>query len=93
MRAAAALLGVLLIAADPSGIARIHGQVVAIDAKRGTFQIRHDPFKQMPMVMTMEVKPKSRADLGKLHVGETIDVTVDTAVVPWPGSDIRPAKR
>jgi hypothetical protein len=43
------------------------------------------------MAMTMEVEPKRDADLRKLHVGETIDATIDTSVVPWPATDIRPA--
>jgi hypothetical protein len=41
--------------------------------------------------MTMEVEPKHRSDLRKLHVGEVVDVTIDTRIVPWPGTDIRPA--
>jgi hypothetical protein len=45
----------------------------------------------MPMSMTMEVEPVRRADLRKLRVGEVIDVTVDTTIVPWPGTNIRPA--
>ncbi len=73
-----------------SPVAHIHGKIVSIDVKKGTFQIHHDPFPAMPMAMTMEVEPKNRADLKKLHVGETIDATVDTSIVPWPGTDIRP---
>jgi len=87
-----ALIAAVLIAATSSSIAHIHGKIVKIDAKRGTFMIHHDPFPQMPMAMTMEVRPRSRADLAKLHVGETIDCTIDTAVVPWPGTGIHPAK-
>jgi Cu/Ag efflux protein CusF len=83
---------VLTIAAtSPSAIARIHGRIVKIDPVRGTFLIHHDPFPMMPMAMTMEVEPKNRADLRRLHVGEIVNVTVDTTVVPWPGTDIRPA--
>lgn len=78
-------------AASPPAIARIHGTITKIDPKRGTFLIHHDPFAAMPMSMTMEVEPKRRADLPKLHVGEVIDVTVDTTIEPWPGTDIRPA--
>ena len=81
---------VLTIAATSLAIAHIHGTIVKIDPKRGTFMIHHDPFAIMPMSMTMEVEPKIRADLRKLHVGEVIYVTVDTAIVPWPGSNIRP---
>ena len=83
---------VLTIAATSlSAIARIHGRIVRIDPARGTFLIHHDPFPAMPMAMTMEVQPKNRADLRRLHVGEIVNVTVDTTIVPWPGSDIRPA--
>ena len=81
---------VLTIAAASLAIAHIHGTIVKIDPKRGTFMIHHDPFPIMPMAMTMEVEPKVRADLRKLRVGEVIYATVDTAVVPWPGTDIRP---
>jgi Cu/Ag efflux protein CusF len=85
---------VLTIAATaPPAIARIHGTIVKIDSKRGTFMIHHDPFASMPMSMTMEVEPKRRSDLAKLHVGEVVDATVDTAIVPWPGTDIRPAAK
>jgi hypothetical protein len=42
------------------------------------------------MAMTMEVEPVRRADLRKLHVGEVIYATIDTSIVPWPGTDIRP---
>jgi Cu/Ag efflux protein CusF len=66
-----------------SPIARIHGKIVQINPARGTFLIHHEPFAAMPMAMTMEVEPKHRADLRKLHVG--------TRIVPWPGTDIRPA--
>jgi Cu/Ag efflux protein CusF len=86
-----AVLAVASAAPTPQTIAHIHGRVVAIDAKRGTFQIHHDPFPMMPMAMTMEVEPKNRADLAKLHVGEIINATVDTSIDPWPGTDIRPA--
>lgn len=85
------LVGVLVAAS--SGIAHIHGKILAIDAKRGTFTIHHDPFALMPMAMTMEVRPKNRADLAKLHVGEIVDATVDTALVPWPGTDIHPSAK
>ena len=81
---------VFTIAAGSLAIAHIHGTIAKIDPNRGTFMIHHDPFPIMPMSMTMEVEPKVRADLRKLHVGEVIYATVDTAVVPWPGSDIRP---
>jgi hypothetical protein len=43
------------------------------------------------MAMTMEVEPKHRADLAKLHVGEIVDATIDTSIDPWPGTDIHPA--
>jgi Cu/Ag efflux protein CusF len=82
-------LSTVVIAA--STIAHIHGRIVSIDERHGTFFIHHDPFAAMPMAMTMEVEPKHRADLRKLHVGETIDATIDTAIVPWPATDIRPA--
>ncbi len=74
-----------------SSIAHIHGRIVSIDPKTGTFLIHHDPFAQMPMAMTMEVEPKNRDDLKKLHVGEIIDATIDTSIDPWPATDIRPA--
>ncbi len=88
--AVGAFMALMLAAASPQTIAHIHGKVVKIDAARHTFMIHHDPFPMMPMAMTMEVEPKQPADLRKLHVGEVIYVTVDTAIVPWPGSDIRP---
>jgi Cu/Ag efflux protein CusF len=81
-----------LAATPPQTIARIHGTIVKIDHKRDTFMIHHDPFALMPMSMTMEVEPKRRADLKQLHVGEVIDVTVDTSIVPWPGTNIRPSR-
>jgi Cu/Ag efflux protein CusF len=74
-----------------TSVARIHGRIISIDPKSGTFLIHHDPFKQMPMAMTMEVQPKNPADLKKLHVGEIIDATIDTGIDPWPATDIRPA--
>ena len=74
-----------------TSIAHIHGRIISIDPKSGTFLIHHDPFKQMPMAMTMEVQPKNPADLKKLRVGEIIDATIDTGVDPWPATDIRPA--
>jgi hypothetical protein len=40
----------------------------------------------------MEVQPVRARDLGTLHVGELIDVTVDTTIDPWPGTNIRPSK-
>jgi Cu/Ag efflux protein CusF len=79
------------VAVAASTLARIHGTIVSIDDRHGTFFIHHDPFAAMPMAMTMEVEPKRRTDLRKLHVGETIDATIDTSVVPWPASEIRPA--
>lgn len=84
-----AMLSTVVVAA--SSIAHIHGRVVSIDERRGTFFIHHDPFAAMPMAMTMEVEPKRRADLRKLHVGETIDATIDTSIAPWPASEIHPA--
>lgn len=81
---------VVMLAATTTG--RIHGKVVSIDAKHGTFLIHHDPFKLMPMAMTMMVKPRNPADLAKLHPGEVIDASVDTATDPWVLTDIRPAK-
>ena len=80
-----------LAATSPLAIARIHGTITTINPKRGTFMIHHDPFASMPMSMRMEVEPVRRADLRKLRVGEVIDVTVDTTIVPWPGTNIRPA--
>jgi Cu/Ag efflux protein CusF len=79
-------------AATPQTIAHLHGTITKIDPKRGTFMIHHDPFPMMPMAMTMEVQPKNPGDLKKVHVGEVITVTVDTAIVPWPGTDIKAAK-
>jgi Cu/Ag efflux protein CusF len=79
-------------AATPANaIARIHGTITKIDPARHTFWIHHDPFAQMPMSMTMEVEPVHAADLRALHVGEKVNVTIDTTVVPWPGTNIRPA--
>ena len=85
-------MALTLAAGTPQTIAHLHGTVEKIDPKRGTFMIHHDPWAMMPMAMTMEVEPKNRSDLKKLHVGEVITVTVDTAIVPWPGTDIKPAK-
>ena len=82
---------VLALAANaPHTIAHIHGTIMNIDRTRGTFTIHHDPFPMMPMAMTMEVEPVHHSDLAKLHAGEVIYATVDTASVPWPGTDIRP---
>ncbi len=78
-------------APSPQTIAHIHGRIVSIDAKDGTFQIHHDPFPMMPMAMTMAVQPKDRAVIRTLHVGEIVNATVDTSIYPWPGTDIRPA--
>jgi Cu/Ag efflux protein CusF len=86
----AALLSVA-VGVSSMAIQHIHGRIVAIHTKRGTFQIHHDPFPAMPMAMTMEAQPKRAADLAKLHVGEVIDATIDTTVVPWPAWNIRPA--
>jgi len=91
LRAIRGSTGITVAALSP--IARIHGTIVLIDPKRGTFMIHHDPFPAMPMAMTMEVEPKHRSDLRKLHVGEVVDVTIDTRIDPWPGTDIRPAPR
>jgi Cu/Ag efflux protein CusF len=90
MKSLHTLLAVVVAATT---IAHIHGKIVAINLKRGTFIIHHDPFPMMPMAMTMAVEPKNPADLRKLHVGEIVDATVDTAIVPWPGTNIRPAPR
>ena len=98
MRRLAMLLTLAVFAAPASaaglasGIARIHGTVTKIDPVRHTFWIHHDPFAQMPMSMTMEVEPVHAADLRTLRRGEKIDVTIDTSTVPWPGTNIRPAK-
>jgi Cu/Ag efflux protein CusF len=81
----------LAVTPSPAAIAHIHGKIVSIDLSHGTFLIHHDPFPMMPMAMTMPVAPKNKADLKKLHVGEIVDVTVDTSIDPWPGTDIRPA--
>jgi Cu/Ag efflux protein CusF len=90
LRALVSAAMVLTIAATSLAIAHIHGTIVKIDRARGTFMIHHDPFPAMPMAMTMEVEPKVRADLRTLHVGEAIYATVDTSIVPWAGSNIRP---
>jgi Cu/Ag efflux protein CusF len=83
-------MALTIAATTPQTIAHIHGTIVKIDPKRSTFMIHHDPFPMMPMAMTMEVEPVRRADLRKLHVGEVIYATIDTSIVPWPGTDIRP---
>jgi Cu/Ag efflux protein CusF len=80
-------------ATSPRAIARIHGTIVRIDRVRRTFWIHHDPFAQMPMSMTMEVEPVRSGELARLHRGEVVDVTIDTTVVPWPGTNIVPARR
>lgn len=84
-----AALAVLVVAA--ASFSQIHGRIVAIDARRGTILIHHDPFPAMPMAMTMEIKPVRRADLIRLRVGQTVDATVDTSVQPWPATNIRRA--
>ena len=86
-----ALLAVV-VAATSSSIAHIHGKIVAIDAKHGVFSIHHDAFPQMPMAMTMDVKPVHRADLAKLHVGEVVNATIDTAAMPWRGIEVHAAR-
>jgi Cu/Ag efflux protein CusF len=88
---ACAAMVLAVVAASPAVMSRIHGRIVRIDPARGTFLIHHDPFAAMPMAMTMEVAPKHRSDLRRLHVGETVNVTVDTSISPWPGTDIRAA--
>jgi Cu/Ag efflux protein CusF len=87
----AAVIASATAAPTPQTIAHIHGRIVSIDTKAGTFQIHHDPFPMMPMAMTMAVKPKNRALVTTLHVGEIVNATVDTSIYPWPGTDIRPA--
>jgi len=87
-----AVMALALAAAASAEVAHIHGRIVKIDPARGTFLIHHDPFPAMPMAMTMEVAPKQRADLKKLHRGEVVDLTVDIAVEPWVGTGIRVAK-
>jgi Cu/Ag efflux protein CusF len=84
-------MALTIAAASPSSIAHIHGKVMAIDSAHGTFQIHHDPFPAMPMAMTMEVKPKNPADVRALHIGEVIDLTVDTSAEPWTATGIHPA--
>jgi Cu/Ag efflux protein CusF len=81
----------LTVTASSHALARIHGTVVAIDAPHGTFRIHHDPFPQMPMAMTMDVRPRHRSDLRSLRVGERVDAVVDFTTDPWLGSDIRPS--
>jgi Cu/Ag efflux protein CusF len=88
-----AAMALALAAAASAELAHIHGRIVKIDPARGTFLIHHDPFPAMPMAMTMEVAPKHRTDLKQLHPGEIVDVTVDIAVEPWIGTDIRPAAK
>lgn len=80
-------------ATSANAIARIHGTIVKIDRVRHTFWIHHAPFAQMPMAMTMEVELVRHADLAKLHRGERVSVTIDTTVVPWPGTRIVPDPR
>lgn len=87
-----ALTAPAFAAGRPIDMARIHGVITKIDPKRHTFWIHHDPFAQMPMSMTMEVEPVRAGDLGRLHVGELIDVTIDTTIDPWPGTNIQPSK-
>jgi Cu/Ag efflux protein CusF len=87
---AGAGMALTLAATSPSAIAHIHGTIVSIDRAHGTFTIHHDPFPLMPMSMTMQVEPVQHADLRKLHVGEVIFATIDTSIVPWPGTNIRP---
>jgi hypothetical protein len=87
---AGATMALTIAANAPQTIAHIHGKIVKIDAARHTFLIDHDPFPMMPMEMTMEVEPVRPGELRKLHVGEVIFATIDTAIYPWPGTDIRP---
>lgn len=76
-----------------SDVARIHGTITKIDRAKHTFWIQHAPFALMPMSMTMEVEPVHAVDLKVLHVGERVSVTVDTSVVPWSGTDVRPGSK
>lgn len=87
---AGAVMALTIAAGAPQTIAHIHGTIVKIDPARHSFTIHHDPFPLMPMAMTMEVEPVQPAVLRKLHVGEVIYATIDTAIYPWPGTDIRP---
>jgi Cu/Ag efflux protein CusF len=87
---AGAGMALTIAVTSPSAIAHIHGTIVSIDRAHGTFTIHHEPFPLMPMSMTMQVEPVRHADLRKLHVGEVIYATVDTTIVPWPGTGIRP---
>jgi Cu/Ag efflux protein CusF len=86
-------MALALAAGASAEVAHIHGRIVKIDPARGTFLIHHDPFPAMPMAMTMEVAPKHRAELKKLHAGEIVDATVDIAVEPWIGTDIHPVAK
>jgi Cu/Ag efflux protein CusF len=82
-------LAMLMVAA--SSFTQVHGRVVAIDARRGTIVIQHEPFPVVPMPATLVLRPVRRGDLIRVRVGQTIDATVDTSIQPWPATNIRPA--
>lgn len=77
---------IVLIAATT--VARITGAVVSVDPKGGTVLIHHEAFALMPMSMTMMMRPARRGDLAKLHPGDRVTATVDTATDPWTVSNI-----
>lgn len=81
----------LTIAAATPAPNHARGTVVSIDAKRARFMLHHEPFPEMQMEMTMEVAPKNPAVIKQLHRGEKIELDIDTSVVPWVGTNIRPA--
>jgi Cu/Ag efflux protein CusF len=92
IRSLAGLLVLVSALGTASGAAaatnRIHGTIVAVDARKHEAQIHHDPFAAMPMAMTMVVSVPKASDLAKLRKGAVIDADVDTSKDPWVLSNV-----
>lgn len=69
---------------------KLHGVILAVDAKKSEVVVRHDAFHGMPS-MTMPFKVVPAARLGTLSAGNTIDATVDLSSDPWTLKDVRVA--
>ncbi|HXF35505.1 MAG TPA: SCO family protein [Candidatus Acidoferrales bacterium] len=69
---------------------KLHGVILAVQAKQGQVIVRHDAFHGMPaMTMPFKVVPASQTD--SLSAGKTVDATVDTSTEPWTLKNIRVA--
>jgi protein SCO1/2 len=77
----------VLFPGDASAAPRVHGVVLAVNAKTGQAIVRHDAFGSMPaMTMPFRIVPRERA--AQLQAGATIDAHVDTRTEPWTLSDV-----